>query len=535
MTPPRNVDPSSGSLRSIPADEAGEDEKTFRKWMEMALGASDAGIWEWDIESGEVFWDERTERLFGYEPGYSPIGYEEFVEHLPADDRESLEENIQRAIEHDESYQATFRIRSTEGGFHWVEARGAVVYEDGEPRRMIGVQADITEEKRVDRALEVVRECRNVILRAEAETELFRGVCRELVGASGYELAWIGEARETAGKPVEPVAVHEPDHPYLEDVEIHWGEGAEGQGPTGRSIRTGEPVAAQNIPDDPNFEPWRDALGEYGFESSVALPIQVDEGIYGSINLYASDPHAFAEEELEWLDQLADDVGHGIRGIRTQRELEETTISLEEKEVLLEEIHHRVKNNMQVISSIIRLHTANDFNKSTREIMEDCQNRIQSMAMVHDMLYRSEDLAEISFDRYVNELVETVIRFNKIPGDSVDVSLEIDPSLNLSLSQAIPCGLIINELVSNSCEHAFEEDRRNRLVVEFTEDGEELVLRVRDNGPGFPEGVGTDSSDSIGFEILRALGEYELNGELEFRSEPMTTVELTFRLDDIRD
>jgi hypothetical protein len=113
--------------------------------------------------------------------------------------------------EEDETYRVNFRIRTTEGTLHWLEARGAVVYEDGEPRRMIGVQTDITDEKRVDRVLEVIRRSRDVILRAETQDELLRGVCRQLVQAPGYELAWVGTPGDDglaptawAGKSSEP-------------------------------------------------------------------------------------------------------------------------------------------------------------------------------------------------------------------------------------------------------------------------------------------------------------------------------------------
>lgn len=525
---------SLSSLETISGLEAREDTGKFKEWMEIALEASNAGVWEWDIKNNKIYWDERTERRFGYEPGSTPITYEEYLEHLPEDARNVMQYEIERAIQTKEPYEARFRIYNTDGELRWIQARGTVVFDDDdEPSRIIGVQTDITEQKRVDRALDVIRRCRQVILRAEDETELFENITGELVETIGYEFAWIGLARETPEKVVEPVAASEKGHDYLRDLDVRWDRSKRGMGATGRAVRSGQPRAAKNIRDDDRYEPWRQSLLRHGFESSLSVPFELGDGELGSLNLYASDPQAFADEEIEWLSQLAEDIGFRIRGLRTQEELERTALSLEEKETLLQEIHHRVKNNMQIISSIISLHDRHADEKSTDRIMEECQNRIQSMAMVHDMLYQSNNLAELSFDDYVRELVNSVLRYNHIPRRTVDLTLDVEGDLEISLSQAVPCGLILNELVSNACEHAFDTDRENRLIVELKEREEGLILRVKDNGPGFPEGMSLRETDSVGFDIVRALGNYELDGSLDFYSEPMTTVELTFQLDDV--
>jgi PAS domain S-box-containing protein len=213
----------------------------------------------------------------------------------------------------------------------------------------------------------------------------------------------------------------------------------------------------------------------------------------------------------------------------TQDELEQ---ALDERANLLKEVHHRVKNNMQMISSILNLHERSDHRPPGR-LLDECRNRITSMAMIHDMLYRSDNLAEISFDDYVAELVSSLIQLNQMPESSVEVFLDIAPTLELPLSQAIPCGLMIHELVSNAFQHGFSLDRENQLNVEMTEDAGHIILRVLDNGPGFPEDFDPVDSDSLGIEILQALSEYELGGTLTFENGPMTTVEVEFELDSL--
>lgn len=528
------ADEATGFLDTISGVEARENPDKFKRWMELALEASDAGVWEWDIQTDLIYWDERTETTFGYEPGRSPITYADYAEHLPDDDLQRLENAIAKTLEDDEPYDVTFRIRTTDEELRWLRARGSVVYENGEPSRMIGVQTDVTEKKRANRALGVIRRCREVIIRAGDEEELLNDVCEELVKPLGYEFAWIGTAKAKPEKLIEPLAASDFSHEYLKGLEVRWDETARAEGASGRAVRTGQPQTTQRIEDDERYDPWRDELARHGFKSSVAVPFTMGEEQTGLLNLYASDPYAFDDAELDWLDQLADDITRRIRGLRTKRQLQEAALSLEEKETLLREIHHRVKNNMQIISSIINLHKNQDSGKSNDRVMQECQNRIQSMAMVHDMLYQSNNLAELSFDEYVEQLVGSILNFNNIPGDSVDVTINVPSYLDISLSQAVPCGLIINELVTNACEHAFERTRENELIVEFKETPEGYELRVRDNGPGLPDDLDLDSVDSVGLDIVRALSNYELQGDLRISSEPMTTVELSFQLGDSR-
>ncbi|MFB6226808.1 MAG: PAS domain S-box protein [bacterium] len=212
----------------------------------------------------------------------------------------------------------------------------------------------------------------------------------------------------------------------------------------------------------------------------------------------------------------------------TQQQLEQ---ALDEKANLLREVHHRVKNNLQIIKSMINLHERQDESKP-KNIMDECRDRIQTMAMIHDMLYQSEDLARLPFPGYVDELVSTILRLNDYTSASTEVDLDIEPSIELPLSEAFPCGLIIHELVSNSCKHAFSDDGVNKLRLQLDKTNGNLLLRVSDNGPGFPEDFDPNSIDSVGFDILTSLVEYELGGTIEISNDEMTTVEIRFELDE---
>lgn len=251
----------------------------------------------------------------------------------------------------------------------------------------------------------------------------------------------------------------------------------------------------------------------------------------------SEDDQRFVISEATPIQNEEGEVTRIVGSVRDITELKKTQEELEkahdEKANLLKEVHHRVKNNMQIISSILSLHEQSDYRRPSR-MLDECRNRITSMAMIHDMLYQSENLAEVSFDEYVEELVSSLVNLTPVPASSVDVSLNIEPSLELPLSQAVPCGLIIHELVSNACEHAFEADRENRLNVEIRDFNNHIVLRVQDNGPGFPEDFNPEEANSVGLEILRALAEHELGGTLKFDEDPMTTVEVEFELDNVK-
>ncbi len=208
---------------------------------------------------------------------------------------------------------------------------------------------------------------------------------------------------------------------------------------------------------------------------------------------------------------------------------EELNKAVTEKANLLREVHHRVKNNLQIIQSLLNMHERAT-EQQPEAIMNDCRNRIQTMAMVHDMLYQSKDLARLPFEEYVEDLVARILSLSEFSNVEIDFELMIDENLELSLENAFPCGLVIHELVTNSCKHAFLPDKQNRLIVSMSKSDDEISLTVQDNGPGFPEDVHPEQIESIGFEILRSLGEYELDGTIDISSDPMTTVEVTFAL-----
>ncbi|MBU7032267.1 MAG: PAS domain S-box protein [Theionarchaea archaeon] len=203
------------------------------------------------------------------------------------------------------------------------------------------------------------------------------------------------------------------------------------------------------------------------------------------------------------------------RDITERIEAEEQIIaSLQEKEVLLKEIHHRVKNNMQVISSLLNLQSGYIPDESMQEIFKESQNRIKSMALVHEKLYQSRDFTKIDLNEYVRTLVRDLIRSYGQKAGNIMVTIDVE-TVYLEVDMAIPCGLIINELVSNSLRHGFPGDRRGELHISLHSVGNTLTLVVKDNGVGFPPGFNYRDTESLGLRLVTILAEDQLHGRIE--------------------
>lgn len=204
----------------------------------------------------------------------------------------------------------------------------------------------------------------------------------------------------------------------------------------------------------------------------------------------------------------------------TERKKQEDRIlaSLNEKEVLLREIHHRVKNNMQIISSLLSLQSGYLKNGRDLGIIRESQNRIKSMALIHEKLYRSENLANINAKEYFMDIADGLVRSYGAHG--VKVTVEVG-DVSLGMDAAIPCGLIVNELVSNSLKHAFPHGSGEVHVALSSADGI-MELVVRDNGVGMPERIEFRNTDTLGLRLVTTLAEDQLGGRITLRRDKGT-------------
>lgn len=203
--------------------------------------------------------------------------------------------------------------------------------------------------------------------------------------------------------------------------------------------------------------------------------------------------------------------------------------SLKEKEILLREIHHRVKNNMQVISSLLMLQEELSEDEQVIEMLKDSQNRIISMALIHEKLYRSENFSKIDLKEYIDDLVSGLFQSYGISEDKVALNINAENVL-LGIDSAIPCGLIINELVSNSLKHAFPEDECGEINIFIRSTDEDMIeLLIGDNGVGIPEDLDFRKTESLGLPIVKVLVEKQLHGEIILNRDKGTEFKIKFR------
>jgi len=218
-----------------------------------------------------------------------------------------------------------------------------------------------------------------------------------------------------------------------------------------------------------------------------------------------------------------------------QKEAAKTESSLQEKELLLREIHHRVKNNLQVISSLLSLQSRTSKDEQAIEMAKESQNRIKVMALIHEKLYRSKDFANVEFNDYIKNLVNDLFASYRVSASRISLKLEIE-DLSLGIDTAIPTGLIINELVTNCLKYAFSKDSDGEIRISLRSlDDCQNELIVRDNGVGIPETLDIKNAESLGLRMITNLTERSLHGKVSINRDNGTEFRIIFREKEYKD
>jgi PAS domain S-box-containing protein len=218
-----------------------------------------------------------------------------------------------------------------------------------------------------------------------------------------------------------------------------------------------------------------------------------------------------------------------VKDITELKIAEEQILSaLREKEILLKEIHHRVKNNLQVVASMLHLQAGYIKDSEARTLFEESQKRVESMALMHEKLYRAKDLARIDFREYVVDLAGNLLTLNTDKASRIEMKVDIE-GVMLDINNSIPCGLIINELVSNALAHAFPDGRKGRIDISMRSgSGGRIGLTVRDNGTGFPGDIDFRNTASLGMQLVTSLVK-QLGGLIEMDRTEGTSFSIEFQ------
>lgn len=235
---------------------------------------------------------------------------------------------------------------------------------------------------------------------------------------------------------------------------------------------------------------------------------------------------ATSAQQFLALNEKIEELSKEVRQRREAQARLET--ALRDKEVLLREVHHRVKNNMQVIAGLLDLHTIQVKDRAAVQVLQEAKGRIHVMAQVHQRLYATEDLESVDLEAFLREIVPQLVRIYKGPGQDIDVLLTLDP-VSANLDTALACGLLVHELVSNAIKHAFPDRDSGtiELALTGTGNGGNASLCVSDNGVGMPEGFDPRNAPTLGTQLIYSLSR-QIGGTVSMDAQRGTTFTITF-------
>jgi two-component sensor histidine kinase len=275
-------------------------------------------------------------------------------------------------------------------------------------------------------------------------------------------------------------------------------------------------------------------LEQFGMKAYAGVPLLADGVPLGVLYAIDREVRQYSERDIGFLTAVASraatamvkfrlfeslrESNFRLAGEVAERRLaqQEISASLREKEVMLQEIHHRVKNNLQIVSSLLNLQARDQRDPALREAFADSQQRIRSMALIHEMLYQSDDLAKIDFAKYLRAFIPVLLRSYGTGGGRLTHNILAD-DIALSPETAVPLGLIVNELVTNSIKHAFPDGRAGRITIECRNCEGVLSLSVGDDGAGLPADFSPEKSGSLGMRLVAMLSK-QLAARLEMRN-----------------
>jgi two-component sensor histidine kinase len=442
---------------------------------------------------------------------------------------QSLLDTILPQLKDPEGFLAKVRelyARPSAESFDLIEFRdGRVMERYSRPQRLnrkiigrVWSFRDITGQARAQTVQSAVYRISEIANMAGTLEELFRalhGIIGELMPAGNFYIALFDPASLRLSFPY-----------FVDEFDEPPSSKPLGRGLTEYVLRTGEPLLA-----DPKKFMDLQRTGEVesiGAPSIdwLGVPLKIMDRTIGImvVQTYAEGVR-YREEDRDILMFVSTQAAVAIERKKAEEALK---ASLREKEILLREIHHRVKNNMQVISSLLSFHSGRIEDPAAVEMIKDSQQRIRSMALVHEKLYQSKDMSRIDFASYIQSLTMRLFHFLQTDPDRVRIVTELD-DISLDINIAVPLGLIINEVVSNAFKHAFPGERAGEIRIALRAEGEgRLVLTVSDNGVGIPEGLDLRNANTLGMQIVSMLVD-QIEGTIQFDGGPGTSVRIIFR------
>jgi len=464
--------------------------KESKTKIDIAMDVAQLAYWEYDVKTDRYTFDDQFYGLYGTDvikEGKTQMSSVEYAEKfIPPEESSIVGTEIIKALKTtDPNYfgQVEHVIKKLDGEKRFIIVRYWIVKDkNGKTTKICGVNQDLTERKNVELALKEsekkYRDLTELLPQPVFESDLMGDIT--FVNRIGFLIFGYSQEDLDNGLNILQIITPEDRDRAME---------------CNRKILNGEKLA----------------FGEFTAtkKDGTFFPIMV-----------LSNPI------------IHENIITGMRGvivdITAHKEAEnKIKASLNDKEVLLKEVHHRVKNNMQIISSLLNLQIQYIDDEDAINVLKESQNRVKSMAMIHEKLYLSNDLTQINFVEYIESLVSNLFYSYNINNRNIKPLLEID-DINLNMETAIPCGLIISELVSNSLKYAFPNGQPGELLVSLKSEDNYYKLTVRDNGLGLSEELELENAKTLGLKLVHILTG-QIDGEITINRKPGTEFIITFK------
>ena len=265
-----------------------------------------------------------------------------------------------------------------------------------------------------------------------------------------------------------------------------------------------------------------------GIISILDVPIWLQKEMVGVLCMEQTiNRKTWTFEEQDFAASISYILSLSLEALKRDKAQKQIIKSVEEKDVLLREIHHRVKNNMQIISSLLSLQSSYIENPEMKEILNQSRNRVKSMSMIHEQLYQTDDLAKIDFKSYVNGLIKSLFQIYSLNQKHIEWEVNVE-DVKLDIETAIPCGLIINELISNSLKHAFIDRTDGKIYFNMMRYNNMINFNVSDNGIGIPDNFKIENTSTLGLNLVKTLVN-QLEGKLTIEQNNGISYDVIFK------
>ncbi|MEH1779820.1 MAG: PAS domain S-box protein [Nostoc sp.] len=504
-----------------------------QRWQ-LALRGNNDGIWDWNVKTNQVFFSPRWKEMLGYEDQDVSNHLDEWVTRVHPDDLEWVTQAVQDHFAHKKSFYITeYRIKCKDSTYKWILDRGQALWdEDGNVLRMTGTQKDITERKQAEEALSnLLEQLESKVEERTAElTRINESLQAEITERQRIEQA-LRESEQRFRATFHQAAIGIA-HVAIDGSWLLVNQrlcNILGYTPEELQLLTFQDITH---PDDLNIdlEYVDQILADNIQTNSIEKRYFRKDSSIVWVNVTVSLMRELSGEPKYFISVI-EDISERQAALRERQQWEEQIqASLLEKEVLLKEIYHRVKNNLQVISSLLNLQSAYIKDEHDLIIFRQSQQRIESMALVHEKLYQSQDLAKINFGEYIRDLIASLFAAYEVNEDAIALKINIDDRVFLGLDTAIPCSLIIHELVSNSLKYAFPTGRNGTISINLKEDHKnQVILVVSDDGIGLPSNFNFKNLASLGWLLVDALTN-QISGNINIQGAMGVEFHLTFTL-----